>query len=36
MASDRWISASTDQEQLAHTIIALLEEIIQKQATGTY
>ena len=33
MASDRWISTLTDQEQRAHTIIALVEEIIQKQTT---
>ncbi len=30
LASDRWISTLTDQEQRAHTIIALVEEIIQK------
>ncbi|MGH2352189.1 MAG: MerR family transcriptional regulator [Chloroflexota bacterium] len=35
-ASDRWISTLTDQEQRAHTIIALVEEIIYKQATGGY
>jgi hypothetical protein len=29
MASDRWISTLTDQEQGAHTIIALVEEITQ-------
>jgi DNA-binding transcriptional MerR regulator len=34
LASDRWISALTDQEQRAHTIIALVEEIIQKQTAG--
>src|SRR2546421_11204903 len=34
MASDRWISTLTDQEQRAHTIIALVEEIIQKQTIG--
>ena len=34
LASDRWISALTDQEQRAHTIIALVEEIIQKQMAG--
>jgi len=34
LASDRWISTLTDQEQRAHTIIALVEEIIQKQTTG--
>lgn len=33
-ASDRWISTLSDQEQRAHTIIALLEEIIQKQTAG--
>jgi DNA-binding transcriptional MerR regulator len=33
-ASDRWISTLTDQEQRAHTIIALVEEIIHKQTTG--
>ncbi|MDQ6659667.1 MAG: MerR family DNA-binding transcriptional regulator [Chloroflexota bacterium] len=36
LASDRWISTLIDQEQRAHTIIALMEEIIQKQATGNY
>jgi DNA-binding transcriptional MerR regulator len=30
-ASDRWISTLSDQEQRAHAIIALVEEIIQKQ-----
>jgi DNA-binding transcriptional MerR regulator len=34
MTSDRWISTLIDQEQRAHTIIALVEEIIQKQTTG--
>jgi DNA-binding transcriptional MerR regulator len=34
LASDRWISTLTDQEQRAHTIIALVEEIIQKQTPG--
>ncbi|MFL5653095.1 MAG: MerR family transcriptional regulator [Ktedonobacteraceae bacterium] len=34
MASDHWISTLTDQEQRAHTIIALVEEIIQKQTPG--
>ncbi len=33
MASDRLISTLTGQEQRAHTIIALVEEIIQKQTT---
>jgi hypothetical protein len=36
LASDRWISTLTDQEQRAHTIIALLEEIIQKQTACSY
>ena len=36
MASDRWISTLTDQEQRAQTIIALVEEIIQKQTTGNF
>lgn len=30
LASDRWVSTLTDQEQRAHTIIALVEEMIQK------
>ncbi len=34
LASDRWISTLADQEQRAHTIIALVKEIIQKQTTG--
>jgi DNA-binding transcriptional MerR regulator len=34
LASDRWLSTLTEQEQRAHTIIALLEEMIQKQTTG--
>ncbi len=34
LASDRWLSTLTDQEQRAHTIIALIEEFIQKQTTG--
>jgi DNA-binding transcriptional MerR regulator len=34
LASDRWLSTLTDQEQRAHTIIALMEEVIQKRATG--
>lgn len=34
LASDRWISTLTDQEQRAHTIITLLEEMIQKRASG--
>ncbi len=35
-ASDRWISTLTDQEQRAHTIIALVEEMIQKQTSISY
>lgn len=34
LASDRWLSTLAEQEQRAHTIIALLEEIIHKQTTG--
>ncbi len=34
MASDRWITILTDQEHRACTIIALVEEIVQKQTTG--
>lgn len=34
LASDRWLSTLTNQEQRAHTIIALVEEIIQKQTPG--
>lgn len=30
LASDRWLSTLADQEQRAHTIIALLDEFIQK------
>ncbi|MEO7002916.1 MAG: MerR family transcriptional regulator [Ktedonobacterales bacterium] len=33
LASDRWLSTLSDQEQSNHTIIALVEEFIQKQAT---
>ena len=32
LASDRWISTLTAQEQRAHTIIALVDEIIQKSS----
>jgi DNA-binding transcriptional MerR regulator len=32
LASDRWISTLTDQERRAHTIIALIDEMIQKPA----
>ena len=34
LASDRWLSTLADQEQRAHTIIALLEEIIRQQTTS--
>ncbi len=34
LASDRWLSTLTDQAQRAHTIIALVEEISQKQTPG--
>lgn len=34
LASDRWLSTLAEQEQHARAIIALLEEIIQKQAVG--
>lgn len=34
LASDRWLSTLADHEQRAHTIIALLEEMIQKQTAG--
>ena len=34
LASDRWISALTDQEQRAHAIIALVKEMMQKQTRG--
>ncbi len=33
LASDRWLSTLADQEQRARTIIALVEEFIQKQRT---
>lgn len=36
LASDRWITTLTDQEQRARVIIALIEEMIQKQAMGEY
>ena len=35
-ASDRWLSTLADQEQRAHAIIALIEEMIHKQAEGVY
>jgi DNA-binding transcriptional MerR regulator len=35
LASDRWLSTLTDQEQRAHTILALLAEFTQNQASGT-
>jgi len=34
LAYDHWLSTLIDQEQRARTIIALLEEIIQKESTG--
>ena len=34
LASDRWLSTLADQEQRAHTIIAMIEEFIQKQTTA--
>jgi DNA-binding transcriptional MerR regulator len=34
LASDRWLSTLADQEQRAHALIALVEEIIQKQTPG--
>jgi DNA-binding transcriptional MerR regulator len=34
LASDRWISTLVDQEQRAHTILALVEEIIHKYTIG--
>ena len=36
LASDRWISTLTEQEQCAHTIIALIEEIIHKEENRVY
>lgn len=36
IASDRWISTLINQEGRAHTIIALVEEMIQKQIAGNY
>src|SRR5579885_1581977 len=33
LASDRWLSTLAGQEQRAHTISALLEEMMQKQVT---
>jgi DNA-binding transcriptional MerR regulator len=35
LTSDRWLSTLADQEHRAHTIIALVEEILHKQTTGT-
>ena len=35
-AADHWLSTLSEQEQRAHTIIGLVEEIIQKQTTGDY
>ena len=34
LASDRWLSTLADQEQRAHAIIPLVEEVIQKQTPG--
>jgi DNA-binding transcriptional MerR regulator len=34
LASDRWLSTLADQEQRAHTILALVEEMTQKQTAG--
>jgi len=34
MASDRWISTLADQEQRAQTIVALVEEISQRETAG--
>ena len=34
LASDRWISTLTDQEQRAGQIIGLIEEMIHKQSIG--
>src|SRR5579859_1611558 len=34
LASDRWLSTLADQEQGAHTIIALIEEFLQRQTAG--
>ena len=34
LASDRWLSTLARREQRAHTIVALVEEFIQKQAAG--
>jgi len=36
LASDRWLSTLADHEQRAQAIISLIEEMIQKQASGTY
>lgn len=36
LASDRWITTLTDQEQRARAIIALIEEMLQRQAAGIY
>ena len=33
-ASDRWLSTLTYQEQSAHSIISIIEEMIQKQVSG--
>jgi hypothetical protein len=36
LASDRWLSTLAEHEQRAQMIIALLEEMIGKQASGLY
>jgi DNA-binding transcriptional MerR regulator len=36
MASDRWISTLTEQEQRAKIMISLVEEMLQKHAAGNY
>jgi DNA-binding transcriptional MerR regulator len=36
LASDRWLSTLTDQEQRARQIIALIEEMIQKHSISGY
>ncbi len=35
LASDRWITTLIEQEQRAHQIISLVEEMIQRQSTGS-
>jgi hypothetical protein len=36
MASDRWLTTLTDHEQRARKIIALLEEMIQKENDSNF